>query len=106
MSPRAVAPGKTIDLTAMRELANLSAHTAINRHARRVLAGSVTSKLLVTIVGLAGGVALVWIWWTRSLEDLTLYAAVTCFLVALLWGAQYVLLCAYASLSRSGQAGG
>jgi len=105
MSPRAVAPEKSMDLGAMRDLANLSAHTAINRHARRVLVGNVTSKLAVTIVGLAAGGVLTWIWWTRSLEDLTLYAAATCFLVALLWGTRHVLWGACSIFSRSGQAG-
>ena len=36
LSPRSAAPEKHIDLSAMRELANLSARTAISRHSRRL----------------------------------------------------------------------
>ena len=93
ISPRAVAPEKVVDLTAMRELANVSAHTAIDRHAKEELSRATGNKLLVTLVGLVTGAVLIW-WMSRSSEsnDLTISAAVAGFLVAAIWGYQYITL--------------
>jgi hypothetical protein len=74
----------------MRELANLSAHNAIDRHARRQSKLASCGKLLVVVVGLAVGTALLWIWWTRASSPLILYAAMASFVVALFWGVQFV----------------
>ena len=59
MSPRTVAPEKRIDLSALRELANLSAQSAISRYSRKVLISSMYAKLMVAGVALAAGGATV-----------------------------------------------
>ncbi|HUT87859.1 MAG TPA: FHA domain-containing protein [Thermoguttaceae bacterium] len=101
--PRAVASVKSVNLSAMRDLANLSARAAINRHARSRLLGRAANKLLVTIVALATGTILLWIWWAKTHDQVTLYAAVASLVVALVWLGQYVLLGGYALLNRPGR---
>jgi fatty acid desaturase len=76
----------------MRELANLSAHSAIDRYARRRVKAAAWGKVLTTAVGLGAGAVLLWIWWTNQTSELTFYAALVSLLVALLWGLQCVRL--------------
>ena len=92
MAPRAAAPERVTDLSAMRELANLSAQTAIDRHTRRTAILTNRSKLLVATVGAVTGGLLLWMWWTIVPSRLVLYAVSTGFAVAGLWGLQYLLL--------------
>jgi len=92
ISPRAVAPEKATDLSAMRELANLSAHTAIEFHSRRVLSRAVGGKMLVTTMALLAGAGALWLWWSKGADHLVLYAALTSFVVTLFWGMQYARL--------------
>ncbi len=92
ISPRAVAPEKHAGLSAMRELANMSAHIAISHYARRQTKISKQTKLLIAIVGLVGGVILTAMWWRMGTGNLTFYAAMVSFVVALFWGIQYVTL--------------
>jgi hypothetical protein len=93
LSPRAVAPEKFVDLTAMRELANLSAQNAIDHHSRKVLRRVVLTKLIVSLMGLVAGGALLWIWRYAS-SQLAFSAAMASFVVALFWGIQYYVLVA------------
>jgi len=93
---------KNIDLTALRELANLSAQSAISRYARRSLIRSMRSKLLVTGVALASGALLLWFWKTSCVRDVTLGAALVAWLAALYWGMQYALLTGRLIISKSG----
>jgi len=88
MTPRAVAPERQVNLSAMRELANLSAHSAIDRHARRQVRVAAWGKVLTTTVGVGAGAVLLRIWWTNQASELTFYAALVSLLVALLWGLQ------------------
>jgi len=81
----------SINLSAMRELANLSARTAIDRHAKKMQWSTATRKLLVAFVGLAAGLVLMWIW-TRAPNVVTLFEAIAGFFVALFWGSWSVLL--------------
>ncbi|MFH1924242.1 MAG: hypothetical protein ABIP48_30685, partial [Planctomycetota bacterium] len=101
-APRAAAPEKSVDIAAMRELANFSARAALNRHARRGLLGSVVGRLVVALVGLAAGTILTWIWWAYPTNTTVLCAAAMSFVVVLLWGVDYVLLRGYADLSQPG----
>jgi len=103
MSPRAAAPEKTIDLSAMRELANFSAHRAIDRHSRGNLKRAGMNKLLVTLFSLAAGGAMLWIWRYKSPTDLAFYAAMVSFLASVCWGMQYALLTGRLIISRSGR---
>lgn len=92
IAPRAVAPEKRVDLSVMRDLANLSAHNAIHRHARRQARLATRGTRLIMAIGLVAGGALLWIWWTTEAGSATFSAAMVGFLVALLWGIQYAEL--------------
>lgn len=86
--PRAVAPERRVNLSAMRDLANLSSRAAIDRYARRQARFASLGKLLMVPVAAGSGTVLLRIWLTRQTSDVTLYAAVASFLVALLWAVQ------------------
>jgi len=91
MSPRAVAPEKFVNLTAMREVANLSAQTAIDRHSQRLLRRVVGFKLLVAVLGLVSGIVLLGIWRVAP-SGLTFSAAMISLVVGLFWGIQFFVL--------------
>ena len=102
IAPRTVAPEKRIDLSALRELANLSAQSAISRYSRKVLINSMYAKLMVAGVGLAAGVALFWMWKELGATPMTYYAALAALLVAIYWGMEYALLSGRLTISKSG----
>jgi hypothetical protein len=92
LSPRTVAPEKHSDFSAMRELANFSARGALRRHERRRLSTVTNAKLLVMVVALTVGGSLVWLRRMPTTNGTAYYSAAAAFLVALLWGAQYLVL--------------
>ncbi len=49
-------------MAAMRELANLSAQSAISRHIRWQMVRTKRGKLLIVLQGLIAGGALLWMW--------------------------------------------
>jgi len=102
LTPRTVAPEKQIDFSALRELANLSAQSAISRHAREVLVRTMHSKLIVALVGVAAGVALLWMWKNLGTAKATYYSALVAILVAIYWGMEYALLSGRLTISKSG----
>ncbi len=91
-SPRRPAPENRTDLSALRELANLSAESALRRHSRRVLIHTMWSKLLVTAVALAAGAGLLWMWRELAAWEAAFYAALVAILVAVCWGVKYLIL--------------
>jgi hypothetical protein len=101
-SPRAVAPETSIDISAFRELANLSAEIAIGHYSHKVLVKAMLSKLAVTIVASICGVALLWMWYSLSLTQITLYASLLALLIAFYWGLEYVLMTGRLIVSKSG----
>lgn len=101
MSPRAVAPEKSADLSAMRALANDSAQSAIDHHARQQTVSAIRVKLLVAILALAAGGATAWAWWAELAPVGALYAAVAAFAVAGFWGLQYLVLAGGLIVRRS-----
>ncbi len=103
MAPRAVAPEKRVNLSAMRDLANLSAHSAIDRHAQRQARLASWGKLLIVAVGVGASTALLWIWWTTETSEVTFYAAMVSLLVALLWAVQSAGLAGRKMLCKSGR---
>jgi len=109
MSPRAVAPERAVDLSAMRELANLSAQTAIDRHSRRKKLHVSRSKLLVSLAALFVGGAMLGIWWTGEVGDLgyySYYGAMACFALAALWAVPYALTVCRTMIAKPSQPAG
>jgi hypothetical protein len=89
LAPRTVAPEKAIDLSAMRALANDSAFNAIERHQRRQTVSAARAKLMLGFVSLGAGGVMTWVWLDKGIQA-TLYGAVACYLVAGMWGLQYI----------------
>jgi hypothetical protein len=91
-----------VGLAAMRELANTSARTAVDRHARRMLQGTQRSKLIVAVI--AAGVAglLFYLWFVHIPTPLTLSAGAVAALIAVLWGIQYAIVTGRLVVSKSG----
>jgi hypothetical protein len=92
LTPRIAPPEQRIDLWAMRELANLSARTAVNRHMRRQMLLTTRTKLFITVASIGVGGILLWMWGSSGSPRVTFYAALASFSVALLWGMQYAVL--------------
>ncbi len=92
LTPRAVAPETSIDLSAMRELANLSANAAIARHARGRLVRASGGKLFVAVVGAICSGALYWQAIQLGTGPLTVYSSAVSLIVALYWSVQYLIL--------------
>ncbi len=91
-SPRGMAPEREMSLSSMRELANVSAQTAINRHAKRQFRHVARSKLLVAGIGLVSGGILMYLWWFMGDRGPIFYAGLVAFLVALFWGFQFAVM--------------
>lgn len=103
--PKSAAPEDLSHLAAMRELANLSARNALDRHGRNMLRRAIRSKLAVLVLSLVAGSSLVALWWRLGAGDLAYYAALVCYLVAVVWGIQYAVLTGRLIVSRSGHLG-
>ncbi|NLF07996.1 MAG: hypothetical protein GX594_08455 [Pirellulaceae bacterium] len=102
LPPKASAQDRSINLSALRELANLSAHNAITRYSRRLLLSSLYSKLLVAAVSAVSTLILLWMWNMNRSVEITYYAALVAALAAIYWGVQYALLSGRLMISKSG----
>jgi len=100
MAPRAVAAERQVDLQAMRQLANLSAKNALQKHESKRLSGNTRAKLLVTSVSVVAGVSLLVIYLVPGAPPLAIYGAVASLVVAALWGVRYVSLTSHMSSAR------
>lgn len=103
--PKSAAPEDWSHLAAMRELANLSARNALDRHGRNMLRRAIRSKLAVVLLALLAGSTLVALWWRLGAGDFAYHAALVCYLVAVVWGIQYAVLTGRLMVSRSGHLG-
>jgi hypothetical protein len=101
-SPRTVAPERQVNMSALRELANLSAHSAISQHTQRVLIRTMRSKLIVAAVALLASGGLWWMWSFFGAREMTYYSALVAILVAIYWGVEYALLTGRLIISKSG----
>ncbi len=81
---RAPAPERT-GFAAMRELANVSARSAVDWHARRQMITTSRSKLAVATTASLTALVLFWLWSTYLPIGVTLLAAGTSAMIALLW---------------------
>jgi len=107
---RTAAREDSANRSAMRELANVAAQTAIDHHARRRLVRLSTSKLMVILLALISGAALIWAGWVFESGKpgsgmSTFYAGLVSLLIALCWGVQYAVLKGRVTVSRSGHLG-
>jgi hypothetical protein len=102
ISPGAVAPEKQVDLSSMRELANLSAQNALGQHARRQLKAAARTKLALATAALTIGVVLLGMWHGLGMAAYVFYAGLASFLVALFWTIQYAILAGKLIVSRTG----
>ncbi len=102
LSPRAVAPEKSVDLSALRDLANLSAEHALGRHDFKKLIVATRSKSIVTVVALAAAGGLFWHWYAHHAGNIVAYAAGLSLLAALYWGLQYAVLTGRLIINRAG----
>ncbi|MHB1035769.1 MAG: FHA domain-containing protein [Pirellulales bacterium] len=98
---RAAVPERLSDLSAMRELANVAARGALDWHSRKQLLTARYGKLLVAIMGLVCGIVLFNL--SALMGDLTYYAAMMGFLVAVYWGLQYAVLTGHLRVSPGGR---
>jgi hypothetical protein len=82
--PKALAPEKSRNMAAMRELANTSARSAIQVSARRKYGTAVALKLAIAATGFGVGCALIML--NGFKLNIGLIATVASFMVALIWG--------------------
>ena len=85
------------------ELANLSAHNALSKHARRQMILTIRTKLLTMGLGLAAGGAMVWLWRQPGANVLTIYGAAASFVVALVWGIEYAVMSGRLIVGKAGK---
>ena len=95
-------PAKHIDLSAFRELANMSARNAIHQHSRRMLVNAMYSKLTVAGVALVASIGLFWMWGQFGACKMTLWSSLVAIVVAVFWGLEYALLTGRLIVKKSG----
>lgn len=90
MGRRALPPERAADLSAMRELANLNARSAIDKHQRRTIRHTGITKAAVSLVGVLGAVV-EGVFWLQG-SPTSFYLMLGCVVVALFWGWQYATM--------------
>jgi hypothetical protein len=103
VQPRPRVPAKPINLDALRELANMSAKSAISQHARRTLIRTMYGKLALAAVALAAAVGLFWLWKQYGACEITLYSSLVAIVVALLSGVEYARLTGRLIIGKKGR---
>lgn len=89
-----------MDLVTLRELANLSAQTNLDTHARSRLMKSVHAKLGIVAVALGTAGFLFYRWHVSPGSHTYYYMGLAVVLIAILWGVQYAAIAGYAYLTR------
>ncbi len=105
LTRRAAAPQDAAGMSALREVANVAARSAIAHHGRRRLLKQSTLKLLVSLSALLCGGVLVWAWRFFRLTNATFYAGMICLVAGLFWSAQYAALAGKLIVRRPKQPG-
>jgi hypothetical protein len=90
LAPRSLPAESTSNISAMRDLANMTARSAIDTHQSKRMTGVIYSKLAVAITALAGSVALAWM--SNEQNHVSYAAALVSMIVGVVWGLQYLLL--------------
>ena len=89
---RTLPPEKLTGLSAMRELANISAQVALSQHARRTLNRLRRFKLLASLISGGCGLGLLWLWANYRVPIATLAIGLMSLAVAAMWAIQYAVL--------------
>jgi len=104
---RTVAPEKQVDLSAMRELANFSAQSAITRYNQKKMAITARGEMLTIVATVLAGVLTAWM--STAMEGTAamtaFYSAMVIFVVSLLWIAQYTVATSRLKAARSDRPG-
>ncbi|MCX7428357.1 MAG: hypothetical protein NTW96_22345 [Planctomycetia bacterium] len=101
-SPRRSAPENVERLSAMRELASASAHSAIDLHARNKHRESVREKLLFTITALVCGVGLIGAWARFGASNVSYYVGLISLLAGVVWAMRYAVLSGWIKVGQFG----
>ncbi|MHB8898274.1 MAG: hypothetical protein ACYC6Y_05965 [Thermoguttaceae bacterium] len=96
---RARAPERIEDLAMFREVANMSAQSALDTHARSRLLKSVNAKLSVVAIALTTAGVLFYRWMSVPDNEVFYYAGLGVVLIAVFWSVQYAALAGYACLT-------
>jgi hypothetical protein len=83
LARRSTAPELSSDLAAMRELANLSARAAIDKHAYRNWGRAAFGKLTIAMLAAATGAATVY--FAPAPDSMLMYAGLSSFVITLFW---------------------
>jgi hypothetical protein len=92
LAPRSPAPENIVDINVFRDLANYSAQNALGTHARGQMMNAMYSKLAVALMGGFTGIGLLLVWQLWFPNRLTFFSAMMSFVVAFIWGSQYLML--------------
>jgi hypothetical protein len=92
-TPRVAPPELTSNISAMRDLANLSARSALDAHNRKRLQSVVWGKLIVCFVAMTAAAFLTCL--SGSGGRLAVGAALVSAVIAVIWGVEYLLLFGY-----------
>lgn len=103
--PKSAPPEDWSHLAAMRELANLSARNALDRHGQNMLRRAIRGKLAVMVLAFLAGSTLLVLWWRFGGDEFAYRAGLLCYLVAIIWAIQYAILTGRLMVSRSGHLG-
>jgi len=100
---RVLPPEKLTGLSAMREVANISAQAALSQHARRTLSRTRRFKLLASMTSVLCGIALLWLWGWYGRPLATMLVGLLSLTAGLVWAIQYAVLTGRLVLHRHGQ---
>jgi hypothetical protein len=103
LSPRRSAPENAERLSAMREVASASAHSAIDLHARTKHRESVREKLLFTMTALICGVSLIGAWAKFGASNVSYYVGLISLLASVVWAVRYAVLSGRMMVNPSGR---
>ena len=87
VKPRATPAERTVDFSAMRELANLNARAAIDTHVRRQLEQRGIGKVATALAASMGAGVLLWLHWLGHAT--AFHYAMVCLAVSAIWVLQY-----------------
>jgi hypothetical protein len=92
ITPRAVAAEKNIDLSTLRDIANLSAKNALGKHETGKARRDLWTKAFLSLLSMAIGVGLLLYWHAHQSEKLLLAGAGVTWVTGVFFGLQYMFV--------------